>query len=122
MKHFATIDGPRKRTFGARGAIQSRDLERAKECGRVYLGDFVPRQDWIRKKAVVNHHRELPCQLLFCDKSKPVGDPDAPSENKNVHVWAIWSVCLLAGVRFLSFPPFLVDRLYYRLFAGELMF
>jgi len=36
VKHFGTIDGLRKRTFGARGMMQSRDLEQAKECDRVY--------------------------------------------------------------------------------------
>lgn len=33
------------------------------------------RLDW--KKAVVNHHREVPYRLLHCDKEKSVGDPDA---------------------------------------------
>jgi hypothetical protein len=35
-KHFGTIDGLGKRTLGARGMIQSRDLERAMECGKSY--------------------------------------------------------------------------------------
>lgn len=37
----------------------------------------MPTLDWIGKKAVVNHHREVPYRLLHCDKSKSVGDPDA---------------------------------------------
>jgi adenine-specific DNA-methyltransferase len=37
----------------------------------------MPTLDWIGKKAVVNHHREVPYRLLNCDKSKSVGDPDA---------------------------------------------
>ena len=37
----------------------------------------MPVLDWIGKKAVVNHHREVPYRLLHCDKSKSVGDPDA---------------------------------------------
>jgi DNA modification methylase len=37
----------------------------------------MPVLDWIGKKAVVNHHREVPYRLIHCDKSKSVGDPDA---------------------------------------------
>lgn len=37
----------------------------------------MPVLDWIGKKAVVNHHREVPYRLLHCDKSKSVGVPDA---------------------------------------------
>jgi adenine-specific DNA-methyltransferase len=37
----------------------------------------MPTLDWIGKKAVVNHHREVPYRLLHCDKSKSVGDPEA---------------------------------------------
>lgn len=37
----------------------------------------MPTLDWIGKKAVVNHHREVPYRLLHCDKSKSAGDPDA---------------------------------------------
>jgi len=33
--------------------------------------------DWIGKKAVVNHHREVAYRLIHCDKDKSVGDPDA---------------------------------------------
>lgn len=36
----------------------------------------MPTLDWIGKKAVVNHHREVPYRLLHCDKSKSEGDPD----------------------------------------------
>jgi site-specific DNA-methyltransferase (adenine-specific)/adenine-specific DNA-methyltransferase len=35
----------------------------------------MPTLDWIGKKAVVNHHREVPYHLLKCDKSLSVGDP-----------------------------------------------
>ncbi|MGO4705791.1 site-specific DNA-methyltransferase [Microvirga sp. 2MCAF38] len=37
----------------------------------------MPTLDWIGKKAVVNHHREVPYRLIHCDKNKSVGDPDA---------------------------------------------
>lgn len=37
----------------------------------------MPTLDWIGKKAVVNHHREVPYRLIHCDKEKSVGDPDA---------------------------------------------
>ena len=37
----------------------------------------MPTLDWIGKKAVVNHHREVPYRLINCDKEKSVGDPDA---------------------------------------------
>ena len=36
----------------------------------------MPTLDWIGKKAVVNHHREVPYRLIHCDK-KRAGDPDA---------------------------------------------
>lgn len=35
----------------------------------------MPTLDWIGKKAVVNHHREVPYHLLKCDKTLSVGDP-----------------------------------------------
>ena len=35
----------------------------------------MPTLDWIGKKAVVNHHREVPYHLLKCDKALSVGDP-----------------------------------------------
>ncbi len=35
----------------------------------------MPTLDWIGKKAVLNHHREVPYHLLKCDKSLSVGDP-----------------------------------------------
>lgn len=37
----------------------------------------MPTLDWIGKKAVVNHHREVPYRLIHCDKDKSHGDPDA---------------------------------------------
>ena len=37
----------------------------------------MPVLDWIGKKAVVNHHREVPYRLLHCDKLKSAGNPDA---------------------------------------------
>jgi adenine-specific DNA-methyltransferase len=37
----------------------------------------MPTLDWIGKKAVVNHHREVPYRLVHCDKDKSAGDPDA---------------------------------------------
>jgi len=35
----------------------------------------MPTLDWIGKKAVVNHHREVPYHLLKCDRALSVGDP-----------------------------------------------
>lgn len=37
----------------------------------------MPTLDWIGKKAVVNHHREVPYRLIHCDREKSHGDPDA---------------------------------------------
>lgn len=37
----------------------------------------MPTLDWIGKKAVVNHHRDVPYRLIHCDKDKSHGDPDA---------------------------------------------
>ncbi len=37
----------------------------------------MPTLNWIGKKAVVNHHREVPYRLLNCDKSLSAGDPEA---------------------------------------------
>jgi site-specific DNA-methyltransferase (adenine-specific)/adenine-specific DNA-methyltransferase len=35
----------------------------------------MPTLEWIGKKAVVNHHREVPYRLLKCDPNLSVGDP-----------------------------------------------
>ena len=35
----------------------------------------MPTLDWIGKKAVINHHREVPYHLLRCDPKLSVGDP-----------------------------------------------
>ena len=35
----------------------------------------MPVLEWIGKKAVVNHHREVPCHLLKCDRELSAGDP-----------------------------------------------
>lgn len=35
----------------------------------------MPTLDWIGKKAVLNHHREVPYHLLKCDRKLSVGDP-----------------------------------------------
>jgi len=37
----------------------------------------MPTLDWIGKKAVVNHHREVPYRLIHCDGDLSAGDPDA---------------------------------------------
>ena len=37
----------------------------------------MPILDWIGKKAVINHHREVPYRLLKCDKDNSFGDPDS---------------------------------------------
>jgi adenine-specific DNA-methyltransferase len=34
----------------------------------------MPTLDWIGKKAVVNHHREVPYRLLHCDKALSASD------------------------------------------------
>ena len=39
----------------------------------------MPTLDWIGKKAVLNHHREVAYHLLRCDRSLSADDPD--SEN-----------------------------------------
>lgn len=36
----------------------------------------MPTLDWIGKKAVVNHHKEVPFHLLKCDPDLSVGDPE----------------------------------------------
>ena len=37
----------------------------------------MPVLDWIGKRAVVNHHREVPYRLIHCDAELSAGDPDA---------------------------------------------
>ncbi len=37
----------------------------------------MPTLDWIGKKAVVNHHREVPYRLLRCNAELSAGDPDS---------------------------------------------
>jgi site-specific DNA-methyltransferase (adenine-specific)/adenine-specific DNA-methyltransferase len=37
----------------------------------------MPTLDWIGKKAVINHHRQVPYHLLRCDNSLSCGDPDS---------------------------------------------
>ena len=37
----------------------------------------MPTLDWIGKKAVINHHRQVPYHLLRCDNSLSVGKPDS---------------------------------------------
>jgi adenine-specific DNA-methyltransferase len=37
----------------------------------------MPTLDWIGKKAVVNHHREVPYRLIHCDAALSAGDADA---------------------------------------------
>ena len=44
--------------------------------------------DWIGKRAVLNHHREIPFRLLRCDPKLSVGDPDAGNllvQGDNLH-------------------------------------
>ncbi len=44
--------------------------------------------DWIGKRAVLNHHREIPFRLLRCDQKLSVGDPDAGNllvQGDNLH-------------------------------------
>lgn len=41
------------------------------------MSRLMPTLDWIGKKAVVNHHREVPYRLLHCDGELSSGDPDA---------------------------------------------
>lgn len=37
----------------------------------------MPSLNWIGKKAVINHHRQVPYHLLRCDNSLSCGDPDS---------------------------------------------
>ncbi len=37
----------------------------------------MPTLDWIGKKAVINHHREVPYRLLRCDNGLSAGDSAA---------------------------------------------
>lgn len=37
----------------------------------------MPTLEWIGKKAVLNHHREVPYRLLHCDPKLSAGDPDS---------------------------------------------
>ncbi len=37
----------------------------------------MPSLDWIGKKAVLNHHRQVPYRLLHCNGKLSAGDPDA---------------------------------------------
>lgn len=37
----------------------------------------MPVLDWIGKKAVANHHREVPYRLVHCNGERSAGDPDA---------------------------------------------
>jgi len=37
----------------------------------------MPTLDWIGKKAVVGHHRQVPYRLLHCNGKLSAGDPDA---------------------------------------------
>ena len=37
----------------------------------------MPNLDWIGKRAVVNHHREVEYRLIHCDRDRSVGNPDA---------------------------------------------
>ena len=37
----------------------------------------MPSLDWIGKKAVLNHHKEVPFHLLRCDSDLSVGEPDS---------------------------------------------
>lgn len=48
----------------------------------------MPTLDWIGKKAVINHHREVPYRLLKCDERLSVGDPGSGNllvEGDNLH-------------------------------------
>ena len=48
----------------------------------------MPTLDWIGKRAVVNHHRELPYRLLHCDPTLGAGDPASGNllvEGDNLH-------------------------------------
>ena len=37
----------------------------------------MPSLDWIGKKAVLNHHRQVPYRLLHCNGKLSAGDPNA---------------------------------------------
>jgi len=61
-----------------------------RQCGvrRLFFLAPMPTLDWIGKKAVVNHHREVPYRLLHCDKGHSGGDADAGNllvQGDNLH-------------------------------------
>lgn len=37
----------------------------------------MPTLDWIGKKAVLNHHKQVPYRLLHCDRELSAGDADS---------------------------------------------
>ena len=37
----------------------------------------MPSLEWIGKRAVANHRREIPFRLLYCDPELSVGRPDS---------------------------------------------
>jgi len=48
----------------------------------------MPTLEWIGKKAVLNHHREIPFRLLKCDEKLSVGDPGSGNllvQGDNLH-------------------------------------
>lgn len=48
----------------------------------------MPTLDWIGKKAVENHHNEIPFRLLKCDKNLSVGEPESGNlivQGDNLH-------------------------------------
>jgi len=51
-------------------------MNAAVDIGRATLYRIgMPTLDWIGKKAVLNHHRQVPYHLLRCDEKLSVGDP-----------------------------------------------
>jgi adenine-specific DNA-methyltransferase len=41
------------------------------------MGGVMPVLDWIGKRAVINHHKDVPYRLLHCDSKLSAGEPDS---------------------------------------------
>ena len=72
----------------------------------------MPTLDWIGKRAVVNHHRELPYRLLHCDRDASAGEP-----NRLAVTLAALDAAVKAGARevALFYPLGLAPRIDERL-------
>jgi hypothetical protein len=68
----------------------------------------MPTLDWIGKKAVVNHHREVPYRLLHCDKGHSAGDADAGNllvQGDNLHALKALLPYYAGKVKYIYIDP-----------------